>query len=418
MGSPNSTESTLTTAPRLSFSQANDDAGFFALNAAWHELWSRVDGHQFQSFGWNWLAWTQVARQGGYQLHIVTGQLNDRLVLVWPLMTRKGTLRMLSSGTMEYRDVLMDSCAWASVWIDQAAAWVRKNLEADTFIFQNLREPSHIAEWARHQKGAVSVGGGWCPTIRLEDFRDWQAYADTLPHSMWKDQRRQWRRLRAARPNLHFQIVTAADEVVAIVEWLVKHKLAWGVSRGNVSVWQARPGVLALLHAVARQALDDGRLIMVKLHDDDEILSAGWGYRFGDEFMFHNFAYDARHQTWSPSRLLLERLLQHCFAVGVRTFDFMPGEEAYKRLWATHFVRTDSFVGGLSSRGRIKLRLLAFLQRLSGLDKALVPIWTRMPPRLRERIRWRLGSWRDINSTLQLKPPPAPQPRDANDVNP
>ena len=64
-------------------------------------------------------------------------------------------------------------------------------------------------------------------------------------------------------------------------------------------------------------------------------MSAGWGFVCGGEFLFYAFAYDKAFATYSPSRLFVENLLQHCFRNGIRTFDFMPGDVPYKRIWAT-----------------------------------------------------------------------------------
>jgi len=68
----------------------------------------------------------------------------------------------------------------------------------------------------------------------------------------------------------------------------------------------------------------DGTLVLAALRDAERIISAGWGYRHGDGFLFHAFAYDPDFAKYSPSRLYLECLIKHCMATGVKEFDFMP----------------------------------------------------------------------------------------------
>ena len=156
------------------------------------------------------------------------------------------------------------------------------------------------------------------------------------------------------------------------------------------------------------QALSEGRLVMATLSNGDDILSAGWGFQWGDEFLFHMFAYDARHASYSPSRLFLQRLIQHGFETGVRTFDFMPGEEAYKRIWATHYIRTVSYLGATNWRGAMWLKL-ARTAPLAARPIAKLRRWyALLPERMRARLRHRLDFMRSMQAAIRLPTPSAP----------
>ena len=180
------------------------------MREQWNGLASRLDHpHLFFSFDWCWSAWKLVAERRGYKLRLVTGMLDGRLVLIWPLMMDNGVARMLSSSTLEYRDIIVESSEHASRWIDQAWSFILASLQAHTFIFQNLRHPNALAQKLTQISTASPIGGGWCPVIRLDNFANWDAYTAILPRSLMQDQRRQWKRLRQAIPGISFRLVEA-----------------------------------------------------------------------------------------------------------------------------------------------------------------------------------------------------------------
>ena len=393
---------------RLKFNVVCDVTALTALGPAWQALWSRLaNPHVFQTFEWCCNAWRHVAGKRGNQLRIMVGRLGERVVLIWPMMVDQGVLRMLSSGTLEYRDILVEPSEQATQWIAQAWQAAKPAIKADAYLFQNLRLPNHLGSSIAALGPSAHVGGGWCPVIRLNQFANWDAYAASLPKSLISDQRRQWKRLATVMPGLSFQLIDKPDKIQAVMDWISHHKRQWGELQGKPAIWFTTPDITQFLQAVTAQALSEGRLIMVTLSNGDDILSAGWGFQWGDQFLFHMFAYDARHATYSPSRLLLQRLIQHGFETGVGTFDFMPGDEAYKRIWATHYIRTVSYLGATNWRGAMWLQL-ARTAPLAARPIAELQRWYAMlPERLRARLRRRLDFMRSMQAAIRLPTPSA-----------
>ena len=103
----------------------------------------------------------------------------------------------------------------------------------------------------------------------------------------------------------------------------------------------------------------------------------------------------------------LENLLQYCFSNGIRTLDFMPGEEAYKRIWATDYVGTESYIGPLNWRGMLLLRLARL--KSSAPSVVLRRLYRKLPGRWRETMQRRLRTYRLVNQALALKPAPKPK---------
>jgi CelD/BcsL family acetyltransferase involved in cellulose biosynthesis len=191
-----------------------------------------------------------------------------------------------------------------------------------------------------------------------------------------------------------------------IIDWIGQHKVSWAEARENTTVWFDAEDKRRLLMAVAESALHDGNLVLATLSDGDTVISAGWGYVCGSEFLFHAFAYDAFYATYSPSRLFLECLVKFCFERGIRTFDFMPGEEAYKRIWATDYVQTESYIGHLSWRGAWLLRLARPKPARARASVAIERLYRVLPLRIRNVVQSRLRAYRLINHALSLNAHP------------
>jgi CelD/BcsL family acetyltransferase involved in cellulose biosynthesis len=347
--------------------------------------------HFLLSFDWCWNAWNLVAEPRGCKLRLVTGWEGERLVLAWPLTVENGVLRMLSSETLEYRDILVEPCARAPQWIDEAWSYVTSSIRASIFFFQNLRHPSVLAQKLSRVSKADPVRANWCPVIRLDRFADWDAYAATLPRSLTSDQRRQWRRVRRILPGLSFRLADEPDRIRSIINWVGRHKIIWGRSRGNSPVWFGNEDKRSFLQSVAEAKYNAGQLVLGTLSDGDTVLSAGWGYSDGHTFLFHAFAYDAAFSTYSPSRLLLEGFLRHCFETGIHTFDLMPGEQPFKRIWATDYLRTDSYVGPLNRRGAWVLHVLGHRSAAIGTRAASGQAQQTLSGAVRRYILRRLG---------------------------
>jgi len=158
-------------------------------------------------------------------------------VLVLPLTIDNRVLRMLSSGTLEYRDAIVLPSEHSSLWVEQAWSFVRSSVDADIYILQNLRLPNVLAQKLAAEPSAREIGGGWCPVIRLDRFPDWDAYASTLQKSMLADQRRQWKRIRQAVPDVVFEVTDRMEAIPVIMDWIARQKIVWAEVRSKEAVW-------------------------------------------------------------------------------------------------------------------------------------------------------------------------------------
>ncbi len=319
----------------VSFTVVSDTEAFRALEADWRDLCGRAEPHSiFLKFDWQWRAWQHVAAARGYGLRILAGRVGERLVLIWPLVLNRRLVRFLCSEKFEYRGALVERGPLASEWL--AAAWrqTRRLAGGDAVDLRNLPADSRLAGFLEGAAGRGRRRSAGSPVIRLNRFAGWDDYAASLPKGLLSDQQRQWRRLKKASDRHQFHVVDEAGEIDALVDWIFTHKLAWAAKRGIATGVFSTAEYRAFIRAVLHDSLAAGNLVLCRLGAKEQILSAGFGFIDGRRFIFYMFSYDEAYQTFSPSRLLMERLIRRCMEMGLDTFDFLPGNEAYKRIWA------------------------------------------------------------------------------------
>jgi CelD/BcsL family acetyltransferase involved in cellulose biosynthesis len=364
-----------------------DAQAFARLGSEWKRLCSEsTSPHFFHDFAWKWHTWQCVASRKRDQLRILVARQKDRVVLILPLVIGDRVARFLNSASWEYRDMIVDDAAN----LDDAlrACWreLRAVREVDLLLLQNVRTPSALSRlldaveprfWCVHDES---------PVIRLADYRNWDHYAASRPTKLMADQRRQWRRLRAAVPDLECNAVRNKAEIERLVHWMLDRKTEWALHKKRSLQGFFRAEQAALLIRAAEEAFDSGGLLLYRLAGGGQTISAGMGFVANRQFTFELFSYDLQWENFSPSRLLQEQMIRWCFDNGIAEFDFLPfnGEGSpYKKLWTDATVESVSYAIPMTLRGLALIRwqksaVARALTSLRGSSaSALLPRWAR-----------------------------------------
>lgn len=389
----------------ISFTWCRNEASVLALRQEWEALGLRARAHlSTVLFSYQWAAWRHVARPRGWQLRVLSGRSEGRLVLVLPMMQRRRRLRFLGSEKFEYRDVLVEDGPQADAWIGEAVGHLARCPGVAVLDLQDVAADGALGVALSRLALSGAQGRSESPVIRLDGFAGWDDYARSLPKSLMADQKRQWRRVEAGAEPMRFRLVEAG-EADRLLDWMLARKLRWAAARG------IDPGIMAtqdyrrLLKALVGDAMARKAALFGRLGSAGRIASAGFGYIEHDRFVFFMFAYDEDLATFSPSRLLQEELIRCCFACGVALFDFLPGEEAYKRVWARDAVPVLNLLVPLTAPARARIvwsrKAVPWLAR-----QTLLRIgYDWLPRRVRQGLRWALrGDWDWIRRTTARQP--------------
>ena len=106
--------------------------------------------------------------------------------------------------------------------------------------------------------------------------------------------------------------------------------------------WKSRglPGVLgntsiqAFHHQVAQSFAQQGWLRMHRIVNDGITIAALYGYSFNGRYYYYLAGFDPAYYVYSPGALLISKAIQEAITEECHIFDFLRGEEGYKKMWA------------------------------------------------------------------------------------
>ncbi len=122
--------------------------------------------------------------------------------------------------------------------------------------------------------------------------------------------------------------------------------------RRSMSMYHAplwlEAGGRAVLRRMAVEFARMGWADLTFLHAGDRPIAFCYGFHNEQDYFFYATAFDPdpQYAVHSPGVLLAKHLLERAFQRGFRRFDFMVGDEPYKRTWATHDVDVYTYVLG------------------------------------------------------------------------
>jgi CelD/BcsL family acetyltransferase involved in cellulose biosynthesis len=77
---------------------------------------------------------------------------------------------------------------------------------------------------------------------------------------------------------------------------------------------------------------DYARIYALRL--DGQTISVVYGFLFADRFYYYQVAHDPEFAKFSPGKVLLFKVIENCSELGCKEFNFLQGDEDYKRFWA------------------------------------------------------------------------------------
>ena len=115
-------------------------------------------------------------------------------------------------------------------------------------------------------------------------------------------------------------------------------------------LWREAAG-RAVLRRMAVEFARMGWADLTFLLAGDRPIAFCYGFHNEQDYFFYATAFDPdpRYAVHSPGVLLAKHLLERAFERGYRRFDFMVGDEPYKRTWATHDEGVYTYVLGKPS---------------------------------------------------------------------
>jgi len=165
-----------------------------------------------------------------------------------------------------------------------------------------------------------------CPYIDLP--ASWDAYLSGLSASRRQTIRRKERALsRDHQVTLTFHGQDSLD--AGWRHFVALHERRWGQTGGYADRQQ-----LTLTRRFAAACARDGTLWLATLGLDGEPAAAWYGFAQGDTLYYYQGGFDPKWRKEGVGQVLHGLVIQRAIESGIRRYDFLRGDEAYKKEWA------------------------------------------------------------------------------------
>ena len=320
-----------------------DHARFAAIEPAWRELWQRSDASVFQSHVWITACLEDV------RLHIGLAWQNDRLLAVLPLTIRyRAGLRVLEWAGQQFSDYC-DALAEPKHDVLVHYLW-RHAYRAGGFDLIWLKQVAHGANFYPLTK--TWRAGDCCLQIINYGSLTGESWFRSL-NKKTRNNHLRGQRILGQSGQLVFREVSDG-QIDPLLMWASDLKRDWLAKHHQTSPLLRTDGTNALtglVHALA--SLGALRVFLLECADQPVAISVNV---VQNQVMLAFFAtYDPRFERGSPGIVLMTEYTKWAFDQGIKTVDYLRGEEPYKFTFANESVHMASLIAAKTLRGSLGL---------------------------------------------------------------
>lgn len=369
------------------------------LRGEWNELATRT-GDILCSYDWCEIWWRHFSRWRRLEIHTLCD--GPRLLAVLPLFHE--TIR---PGGVWLRTVRVLGCDYTIGTVGLAV----EPAYAEHFIRLVLDELDRRGSWdilqiaplrsycdTIEQVATACAGAGnvqavilgrqdsWCTLFHLPDT--FEEFLESLPKKVRNEIHRRERRLQE-RYKVEVEVATQPEQVAPAMDALIRlHQKRW-MDKGHPG--QLRDMAVQQFHReLAQRLVATGRLVLMILKLDGQIVSVSYGCRFGNRIhvLFVGHCYDARWLQYGLGRIMYCHLIRYAIAHGSCVLECGRGIFQHKLQLGGSLHGERSLV--VARRGWGTRLRFWFAMRMAYLVHVLYSrVWTDM---IASRIRLRPGS--------------------------
>jgi CelD/BcsL family acetyltransferase involved in cellulose biosynthesis len=321
------------------------------MSWAWHRAWADADPDSARSEA-------LVLRDGAAVQAILP--LLSREIRFHRVPVRALTWAIGDLGCPDHLDVLATPSADLAAFVS-----LLERLEWDVIVLSNLASNApaagRLADALAARGHATQRQPLWaCPYLDLSG--DWEGYL----HGVTKSRRQALRYMERNLRRHHRVAIVDYDETRVEEGWqrLVSlHERRWAAGGGEGAFRD--PRVDRLHRRFITELARRGQLWLTTLDVDGEPVAAWYGFTGNDTVYFYQSGRDPGWDRESVGQVLLATMIRRAMERGFKRFDFLRGEDPYKRQWTTVARTTEEitvFRRGLRGRWLRGVEMLAGLR--------------------------------------------------------
>lgn len=307
----------------------SDAAALANLEGRWRELFAHAPtATPFQSFAWQETWWRHYAT--ARQPHVVAVEEGDDLVGLMPLYRSGGlwrTLRPIGVGPSDYLDALARE-GYEDAVAQAVCSHLGELRDVDLIDLHQIRETRPLAKCA----AGYPIDQAVCLLLDLPDTYD--KYLAMLGKSLRYDVRKLDKSI-FKEGKATVDPVTEDEVALGMDILFEQHRLRWR-KRGLPGAFLGKSQ--RFHHEWASRAIREGYLWLSILRREGSPIGAIYGMTAHRTCYYYQAGFDPAHGAISPGTLLVASTIRRAIEEGKTSFDFMRGDEPYKRRWKPQHV--------------------------------------------------------------------------------
>jgi len=306
---------------------------FHELESEWKELVAASPtATPFQSFEWQSTCVRHFNRRSRF--HLIAVREGDDLVGLMPLIQSQRawkTLKAIGTGASDYLHPIARA-GYESAVSEAIEQSISDAKGADLVDLHQIREDK---AFGKNANAYMPIEQARCLVLDLPN--DYEKYLGTLSKSLRYDVRRLDKDLfKTGRASVDQVDESQIEEGMARL--FETHRKRWR-KRGLPGAFIGRAE--AFHKDWAHRAIKEGFLWLSLLKVDGETIGAIYAMTLGTTCYYYQAGFDPAKGSISPGTLLVAATIRRAIAEGKQTFDFLRGDEPYKKRWKPQQVLTN-----------------------------------------------------------------------------
>lgn len=335
------------------------------IEKIWENFEKNSHNYFFQTLNWQkeWF-YSIMKHNNNYSINIIVVKNNEDILFILPFCIKKFfTFKILM---------------WAGYpFSDYNAPLIKKNLELNRedflYIWKKIIEiiqfdincvdlqnqPEKIKDMTNPFFDYLSTKDEYTyHSLILKNFTN-------INKSQIADIKYQYKRLNN-KSSLLFKFAENSEEQKKVLNFIIKNKVIQYQSTNAWNIFQNLGNRFFFLNGNLNLRQN---LSISYISYDDEIIAAHLGYIYLETFYYLFPAYNLKYKKYSPGKILLNFLINHCKLNGINYFDFTIGSETYKKNWSNYQQKGGITLNSLNIIGDIYISYFKFKNKIKSFNQ-------------------------------------------------
>lgn len=315
----------------------NDVSGLIKMEEIWHDLERNSDIYPFNTFEWiiNWWKYFGYGKKL-WVLLIHDGQLPIGIAPFMVTFGEKGLpvrrIKFIGSNNSDYLDFVVRR-GYESQFYANLVSFLERKINPFTVLdLEHLPERSEIFPFIMGSSLYYDYDvQDICPYIELPS--DWDEYIGSLDGKFRRNLNYETRRFFKDYNGI-FSYIADADMLDTSMDRLIElHQERWRKRHMPGAFYSKK--IRDFHKDVAHAMLLKGALSLYELKNGEKIVSSLLSYHIGRKRYYYISGYDLEYSKRSVGTITLGLAVKSSIEDGDEIFDFLRGDEEYKKNWTS-----------------------------------------------------------------------------------